>query len=158
MKDLENIVNKYIIKALELTRDEIFEVIAIKVAEYYTEKVFSEPDRSEPDYYERTYKLAESLKYSDVSKNNNGFEFWCGWDDEYLSFKYDNGFKIKKYGSAYNGITGLQVLQAFDSASHGYTIQGQHKYWQEVLEELGHENGILQKFKENCKKVGLPIK
>lgn len=158
MADLENTVNKYLIKALELTRKEIYMVMADKIVEYYTEKVFSEPDSSEPDYYKRTYKLINSLKYSDITKNSNGFEFWCGWDDEYLSFRYNNGFTTKKYGSKYDGITGLQVLQALDEATHGYTVQGQHRYWQEILQELGYEKGILQKFKENCKKVGLPIK
>ena len=158
MADLENTVNKYLIKALELTRKEIYMVMADKIVEYYTENVFSEPDSSTPEYYERTFKLINSLKYSDITKGSNGFEFWCGWDDEYLSFRYDGGFTTKKYGSKYDGITGLQVLQALDKATHGYTVQGKHKYWQEILQELGHENGILQKFKDNCKKVGLPIK
>ena len=38
MKDLEKVVNKYIIKALELTRDEIFEVVSRKVSDYYNEE------------------------------------------------------------------------------------------------------------------------
>ena len=37
MKELEKVVNKYIIKALELTRDEIFEVVSRKVSDYYNE-------------------------------------------------------------------------------------------------------------------------
>ena len=43
MKDLENMVNKYIVKAMELTRDEIFEVVSRKVSDYYNEEVFEHP-------------------------------------------------------------------------------------------------------------------
>ena len=49
MADLENTVNKYLIKALELTRKEIYMVMANKIVEYYTENVFSEPDSSAPE-------------------------------------------------------------------------------------------------------------
>ena len=58
----------------------------------------------------------------------------------------------------YDAITGEQVLKAFDSGTHGYTVKGQHRYWQESLSELGGEKGILELFKKNCIKVGLPIK
>ena len=75
MADLENTVNKYLIKALELTRKEIYMVMANKIIEYYTENVFSEPDSSAPEYYERTFKLINSLKYSDITKGSNGYEF-----------------------------------------------------------------------------------
>ena len=40
MKDLEKVVNKYIIKAVELTRDTIFEIVSQKVLDYYSEDVF----------------------------------------------------------------------------------------------------------------------
>ena len=57
MKDLEKVVNKYIIKALELTRDEIFEVVSRKVSDYYNEEVFEHEPRDIPDFYQRTGNL-----------------------------------------------------------------------------------------------------
>lgn len=153
MKDLENMVNKYIVKAMELTRDEIFEVVARKVSDYYSEDVFQHPPTDEPDYYVRTGRLMESLTATHITKVGNMFEFRVGWDDEYLSFRYPQGFGKSKY----NGITGLQVLQAFDDSSHGYTVGGSHDYFQEALNELGNEQGIMNRFKANCKRVGLPI-
>ena len=51
MKELEKVVNKYIIKALELTRDEIFEVVSRKVSDYYNEEVFEHEPRDIPDFY-----------------------------------------------------------------------------------------------------------
>lgn len=154
MKDLENIVNKYIVKALELTRDEIFQIISQKVSDYYNEDVFREPPTNTPDFYERTYNLMESLSATHVIKNGNIYEFRVGWDSEYLSFRYKKGFGDSKY----NGITGLQVLNAFNSSTHGYTVQGEHNYWDEAINELNTKYGSLNNlFKINCKKVGLPI-
>lgn len=153
MKDLENVVNKYIVKALELTRDEIFEVISRKVSDYYNEEVFEYNPRDMPDFYQRTGKLMESLSASHITKNGNGYEFRVGWDDDYLTFRYPKGFGKSKY----NGITGLQVLHAFDTSTHGYTVQGSHNYYTEALNELGNESGLIERFKKNCKRIGLPI-
>ena len=153
MKDLEKVVNKYIIKALELTRDEIFEVVSRKVSDYYNEEVFEHELRDIPDFYQRTGNLMESLSATHITSNGNGYEFRVGWDDDYLTFRYPKGFGKSKY----NGITGLQVLQAFDSGTHGYTVQGNHNYFQEALDELGNEKGIIELFKKNCKRVGLNI-
>ena len=153
MKDLEKVVNKYIIKALELTRDEIFEVVSRKVSDYYNEEVFEHEPRDIPDFYQRTGNFMESLSATNITSNGNGYEFRVGWDSEYLQFHYPKGFGKSKY----NGITGLQVLQAFDSGTHGYTVQGNHNYWTEALDELGNEQGIIELFKKNCKRVGLNI-
>lgn len=153
MKDLEKVVNKYIIKALELTRDEIFEVVSRKVSDYYNEEVFEHEPKDIPDFYQRTGNLMESLSATNITSNGNGYEFRVGWDSEYLQFHYPKGFGKSKY----NGITGLQVLQAFDSGTHGYTVSGSHNYFQEALDELGGESGIINRFKTNCKRVGLNI-
>ena len=153
MKELEKVVNKYIIKALELTRDEIFEVVSRKVSDYYNEEVFEHEPRDIPDFYQRTGNLMESLSATNITSNGNGYEFRVGWDDDYLTFRYPKGFGKSKY----NGITGLQVLKAFDSGTHGYTVQGSHNYFQEALDDLGGESGIINRFKTNCKRVGLNI-
>ena len=153
MKELEKVVNKYIIKALELTRDEIFEVVSRKVSDYYNEEVFEHEPKDIPDFYQRTGNLMESLSATNITSNGNGYEFRVGWDSEYLQFHYPKGFGKSKY----NGITGLQVLQAFDSGTHGYTVSGSHNYFQEALDELGGESGIINRFKTNCKRVGLNI-
>ena len=157
IKDLENMVNKYMVKALELTRDEVFEIISRKITDYYYEDVFSPPDTSEPDVYQRTGKLMESLTASHITKNGNGYEFTVGFDDEYLSFHYSGGFTTKKYGSKYNGITGEQVLQALNTGTHGYTVPGSHNYWDEALMEIDQRGGIQNIFKRNMKKLGVPI-
>lgn len=154
IKDLNNVIQPYIIKALEKTRDEIFEVVSQKVFDYYEEPVFNKPDETKPDYYQRTYNLMESLSASHINKNGDYYEFTVGWDRDYLSFRYPKGFGSSKY----NGITGLQVLKAFNDGSHGYTVLGSHDFWNEAIEELGGEKGIISRFKNNLKNCGLPLK
>lgn len=153
IKDLDKVFEPYLEKAMLLTRDEIFEVVSRKVSDYYNEPVFQHDPTDVPDYYQRTGNLMESLTATHISKSGNMMEFRVGWDDDYLTFRYPKGFGKSKY----NGITGLQVLQAFNSGTHGYTVDGEHNYWDEALDELGGEQGIINRFKANCKKVGLPI-
>ena len=57
LNDLEVLLQKYIIKVMELTRDEIFDIVTDKVSEYYAEPVFSGGQSSTPEFYERTYKF-----------------------------------------------------------------------------------------------------
>lgn len=153
IKDLDKVFEPYLEKAMILTRDEIFEVVSRKVSDYYNEPVFQHDPTDVPDYYQRTGNLMESLTATHISKSGNMMEFRVGWDDDYLTFRYPKGFGKSKY----NGITGLQVLQSFNSGTHGYTVDGEHNYWDEALDELGGEQGIINRFKANCKKVGLSI-
>lgn len=160
MSDLTKIIKSRMVKAMELTRDDIFKVILQKVFDYYEEPVFRtkrNPNPSEPEYYQRGHadrNLMDSLTASNVKKNGDNYEFTVGWDKDYLTFRYPTGFG----NSLYNGITGLQVLQALDSGTHGYTVHGSHKYLQEAIMELGGQEGIKKIFKKNLKKCGLNVK
>lgn len=153
IKDLEKVIQPYLIKALELTRDEIFEVVSRKVLDYYNEPVFQHDPTDVPDYYQRTGNLMESLTASHVTKTKNGYEFTVGWDEDYLSFRYPRGFGK----SPYNGITGAQVLQAFNSSSHGFTVDGEHNYWDEAIDEINSRGGVDGIFIKYLKKFGAPI-
>ena len=157
MNDMNKVLQPYIIKAMELTRDEIFEVVSRKVSDYYNEPVFSPPDEDIPDVYNRTGRLMESLTASHVTTSNGIYSFRVGWDDDYLTFHYPGGFTRRGHDKSYNKATGLQVLNWFNDSSHGGTVSGSHDYWDEVILELGSEQGIIDKFKRNCKKVGIPI-
>ena len=158
LKDLENVINSYIVKALELTRDEIHEVLWQKVADYYSEPVFNnELDPTEPLYYRRTELLMNSLTASHIKNDGDFYYFDVGWDEDYLRFRYPLS-TMNRYGREYSRPKGQQVLEWFNSSSHGGTVDGEHNYFDEALEELGNEQGIINLFKQNCKKVGLPIK
>ena len=140
--EFEKFFNSKLQKAMELTRDEVFEVVSSKVSDYYNEDVFTTPTTDVPDYYERTGTLMESLTGGHVIKQGNTYSFTVGFDDDYLEFRYSGGFTTRRYGSKYNAITGEQVLQAFNSGTHGYTVQGSHNYWDEALDEINSRGGL----------------
>lgn len=157
MNQIEKVIHPYIQKAMILTRDRIFEVVSQKVSDYYNEEVFSPPDEDVPDYYNRTGRLMESLSATNITQTGTSFSFRVGWDDDYLTFRYPGGFVKKGISGGYNKATGLQVLEWMDSDSHGGTVDGEHSYWTEAINELGGQAGLIDLFKSNCKKVGLPI-
>ena len=156
--EFEKFFNSKLQKAMELTRDEVFEVVSSKVSDYYNEDVFATPPTDVPDYYERTVTLMESLSGGHVIKQGNVYSFTVGFDDDYLEFRYSGGFTTRRYGSKYNAITGEQVLQAFNTGTHGYTVQGSHKYWDEALDEINSRGGLDGILKRKCQQVGIPIK
>jgi hypothetical protein len=148
---LKTKIEKSIVNALELTRRAVGEVLLNKIADYY--------DEYNPIKYNRTFTLLDSLasesKYSldngKVTKTKDGYEFKVGWDNAYLNFHYKNS-------------TGRMVLEWLDHKTHGgwqYDNSGEqfeHKFFTEAIEELGGEDDIKNLFKQNCKKVGVPIK
>lgn len=158
MKDLTSQVDKCVEKAIKLTKDAVYEVVLNKVFDYYEEPVFDGYD--EPLNYERTGKLQESLT-SSIIYDKNTIGFTVGWEDDYIEYRYP-GWK-EQYGRGKSGVnkaTGEDVLRYFNSSRHGgNAFRGNHNYWDEVFEELDSKyGGISNLFKQNCKKVGLPIK
>src|SRR5574344_13109 len=150
MNQMEKVVTPYIRKAMELTRDRIFEVVSQKVSDYYNERVFSPPDEDGPDVYVRTGRLMESLSATHIEQSGNTLSFRVGFDKEYLEFHYPfSGRGIPA--------TGLDVLTWMDNRSHGGTVLGKHSYWTEAINELGGQTGLMKIFKDNCKTVGLPL-
>ena len=156
--EFEKFLNSKLQKAMELTRDEVFEIVSGKVSDYYNEDVFATPPTDIPDYYERTGTLMESSTGGHVIKQGNNYSFIVGFDDEYLEFRYNGGFTTRKYGSRYNAITGEQVLQAFNSGTHGYIVQGSHNYWDEALDEINSRGGMNGILKKHLVKLGVAIK
>ena len=71
INELNKFIEPYIIKALELTRDELFDIISEKVSDYYREPVFD--GKNEPLGYKRTGKLMESLTASNILTNNKTY-------------------------------------------------------------------------------------
>lgn len=144
-------IDKCIVAALEQTRRAVGGVLLEKTMDYY--------DEYDPIEYNRTFTLLDGLasesKYSldkgKVIKTKDGYEFKVGWDDTYLNFYYKNA-------------TGRMVLEWLDNKTHGgweYDNNGdlfEHRFFTEAIEELGGEEGVKNLFKQNCKKVGLPIK
>lgn len=155
INDLEKVIEPYIINAMELTGKIIYNKLKEKVEEYYAEKVFSEPDKSVPDVYQRTNTLKNSLFEPVVEKRGNIYSFSTGFKDDYLTYEYPGNPTWKKNVTA----TGQDVLEWFNASSHGGIVKGKHDFWDEAIEEINSEYGdIINLFKQNCKKVGLQVK
>ena len=159
ISDLENIVKPYIKKAMILTRDQIFDVVSQKISDYYSEEVFNNPfDESEPFMYVRTGKLMESLTASNIKESNGVYSFTVGFDDDYLTFKYEGNPNQPKRPH-FNQATGRDVLGWLNSGLHGGNVHGGHNYLDEAMDEINTKyGGVSQLFKQNLKRVGLPIK
>ncbi len=158
INELNKFIEPYIIKALELTRDELFDIISEKVSDYYREPVFD--GKNEPLGYKRTGKLMESLTASNILTNNKTYSFTVGWDDDYLEYTYP-GWK-ERWGRGLRGknhATGSDVLTYFNTHRHGGNgFLGSHNYWDEFIDEINNRGGIDLIFKKNLIKLGIPIK
>ena len=151
--ELEEYINSKIQQAMELTKNEIFEIVSQKVSDYYSEPVFIHDPKDKPDRYQRTGKFMESLSAQPVTKKANMYEFVVGWDDEYISYRYENQFDPER-----PGITGESNLHSFNNAYHGWIVKGNHEYWNEAIEEItvrGNVDGIMKKY---LKQLGVPVK
>lgn len=142
ISQLENLVSKKIYDAMKLTENIIFVEMKEWIDLYYSEY--------NPKYYRRTYKMSDSFKDSGIMKDNNGFYFQIGFDDDYLTFTYNTK----------SGFTGLNVLQAMESRTHGYTAvaDNPHAHWTEGLNRINTKYGnISELFKTQLRNVGLNI-
>lgn len=140
--------------ALKSTQKIVGICIQESIDEYYREKVFNGGVSCIPKVYERTWELLNSLVKTDVVKVGNTLQCTVGISDEYLNYKYP--------GSNWeNNIpaTGRDVLEWNNSdGSHGYTVSGDWKIWEQAMQSLSGESGILSIFESNLKKYGIPIK
>lgn len=155
---LQKELNSRIIKAMELTKEEIFIIVSQKVFSYYEDPVFD--GSIEPLDYRRTDKMLKSLTASHITSTKNGFQFTVGWDDDYLTFTYPGwGEQFGRGMLGKNQATGLDVLNYMNAGYHGgYGFYGGHKFWDEALAELGGKSGILSIFESNLTKCGVPLK
>lgn len=155
LKDLKKVLEPYLVKALELTRDDIYDVFSKMLNDYYTEPVFNNPnDPTQPVVYKRTDKLRDSFTASEIIKFDGIYSFRVGYWDDYLTFRYPGNSKWKNNVPA----TGQDVLDWFNSGSHGGTVRGSFNFWDMGLDYIQTEYGGIQKmFISNCKKVGLNI-
>ena len=93
---------------MELTRDEVFEIVSQKVLDYYNEPVF---DGIKIPEYHRTGHLMDSLTGGHVKYENNMYSFTVGWDDEYISYTYPGWeFRWGRGLAGKNYATGEDVL------------------------------------------------
>lgn len=141
----------YVLKTIQ---KEIAEYIQESIDEYYKEKVFKGKTSNQPSVYDRTYKLLNSLVKTDVIKSGNLISCQVKIDESYLSYKYPNHFILGGVPA-----TGQDVLKWNNQyGSHGGTVDGDWQIWNQAMQTLGGENGIMSIFILKLKKHGIPMK
>lgn len=158
MNDLSGIIDKCIETAINLTKDTVYRLVRLKVAEYYDESVFD--GENEPSSYERTLKLLNSLEATTIYRKDS-ISFTVGWNDDYLSYSYkgwDTQCGRGLYGE--NHATGETVLKYMLEGKHGGEVfKSGHNFWEGVFDELNAKyGGIENLFKANLIRAGVPIK
>ena len=155
MKDLtDSLLNTYGAYALKQTQQVVYDCIQESIVEYYHEKVFSGGTSDTPAIYHRTWKLLNSLVKTNIVRIGNTIQCEVKIDDSYLTYQYPGT-------EGWSGIpaTGLDVLTWNESdGSHGKTVEGDWKIWDEAMRTLGGEVGIIAILTSKLKKAGLNIK
>lgn len=141
MSQLINEIKSRCQKAVQMTRDEIYETIDTYLYAFYGDY--------SPVLYARTYRFADSLIKLDVSVSGTSVSAEVKIDEGYLGSTYSSG----------DSPTGMQVAEAANSGLHGAVglncVPGSISFWNDALNNLGGEAGIEAKLIANLKACGL---
>lgn len=138
MNDLTKIIESRAQQALKMTQQEIFEVIQEHITEYYHEFT--------PAMYHRTWTFLNSLIKTDIMKSGNTLSCTVEIDKNYLSYRYEGD------------VTGLEVSMLANEHSHGGVYNDDFGcFWDDSMQDLGMEPGILTIMKRNLRKCGVPV-
>ena len=154
INDLNRILEQRVTMAMKMAQKEISECIQESINEYYKEKVFRGGTSAIPLIYDRTYKLLNSMIKTEIVKNSNTLSCQVGISDDYLNYKYPGT-------NGWDGVdaTGRDVLDwNSENGSHGGSVDGDWKIWEQAMQSLSGENGIMSIFISKLKKCGINIK
>ena len=125
-----------------MTQNQIYAAIQKSLSEYYHEPVFS--GSSNPRQYDRLYKLLNSIVKTKITRAGDTFCCSVEVNDEYLGYKYPGG------------ATGREVWEWANANTHGGTVEGNLKVWDNAISNLGGEQGIINIMRENLIRCGVP--
>ncbi len=143
ISELHNAILKKAQKAVEATRNEIYNTISDYIMAWYGDY--------SPTMYERTHKFAESLVKLDAVINGSSISAEVKIDEGYLAGTYSTG----------NNPTGRNVAETAATGYHGargvgfHAVAGNVRFWQEAIDSMGGIDGIKAKLIGNMKKYGL---
>lgn len=151
-EQLRKVLQSYVASALEKTQKEIYDVIQESINEYYREYT--------PSVYQRTYKFLNSLVKPKVEIDGDTITCEVKLDEEYLRYHYPGNPSWKGNVPA----TGQDVASWANrdvpgAGNHGYTVDEGRDigFWDEGLQTLGGEIGIIRILVNNLEKRGLKV-
>lgn len=144
MTEIERALKNRMSQALKMTRDDVYKAIQESLTKYYHEPVFG--GSSMPKMYERLYHFLNSVIKTNVEIVGNNISCAVEVDRDYLSQPYTVG-----------GATGQEIWEWANAKTHGGTVKGNLEVWNDAIDSLGGEKGILNIMKQNLIKCGIPI-
>ena len=140
--------------ALKATQTIVSECIQESINDYYREKVFDDGKSNIPEVYQRTYRLLNSLIKTNIIKVGNGYQCEVKIDEDYLNYQYPGN----PNWSGNIPATGRDILEwNNEDGSHGKTVKGNWKIWEQAMTTLGGRQGIMIILKDNLCKYGLKV-
>ena len=167
LSELDKILKPYLIKAMEMTRDEITEIIQSYIDDYYEEEFFvKNSPKNKPYSYKRTERFKNALyeNIQPVKYSNGKFSFRVGFSDDYLDFVYDGGatgFEVLAWANegAHGGIYGNSTQTFLGESTNEKYGDGDVFFWNDAMEEIRKKHGSVENlFIKNCNKIGLRLK
>ena len=89
--------------------------------------------------------MLNSLVKTEVIQSGNEISCRVEVGQDYLNYEYPKG------------ATGLEVWEWANDMTHGGTVKGKLKVWNDSIDELGGRDGIMRLMKNNLKRCGVPI-
>lgn len=141
--ELMKILSARISLALQMTQNAIYKIFQESLSEYYHEPVFN--GSSIPEKYDRLYKMLNSIVKTDIVNTGNGFSCTVEVNRDYLGYTYPGG------------ATGQKVWEWANDKTHGGNVEGNLKVWDNAIDKLGGESGIINLMKQSLRKCGVPV-
>ena len=150
-EQLRKILQSYVASALEKTQEEIYDVIQKSINEYYREYT--------PSFYQRTYKFLNSLVKPKVEIKGNFIECEVKIDENYLRYHYPGSNFSYDYPATGNDVASWANRDVPGAGNHGYTVDEGRDigFWDEGVQTLGGERGIIRLLVNNLEKRGLKV-
>lgn len=150
-EQLRKVLQSYVASALEKTQEEIYDVIQKSINEYYREYT--------PSFYQRTYKFLNSLVKPKVEIKGNSIECEVKIDEEYLRYHYPGSNFANDYPATGQDVVSWANRDVPGAGNHGYTVDEGRDigFWDEGIQTLGGEIGIIRMLVYNLEKRGLKV-
>lgn len=90
---------------------------------------------------------------TEIVKKGNTLSCQVGISDDYLNYKYPGTDEKYSIDATYCDV----LTWNNEDGSHGYTVDGDWKIWDETMQTLSGKNGIISILVSKLKKSGLNI-
>lgn len=151
--DLHNMLGQHASLGLQTARQVIEACMQESIKEYYKESP-SGVNSAAPAVYQRTYELLNRLITTDVTRSGNTLSCEVKIDPSYQSYYYPDS-------NGYDGVSaagpGLSAWRS-ETESHGSAVDHDREIWNQAVQSLGGQTGIMAILVSQLKKCGIHVR